>query len=143
MYATGNLMGETIRLLILSNFIFMQLSGNNANIVATGGLQGGIIEVRAGNNSAISSTPMVEGFNAFQANAVSPTLGRGGYIHIHAKNSNLYDGATIEVEGTLEDVLSFLPLEISCIIPGYCYPLRQAGQQLLRRYLFGCHCHLA
>lgn len=97
--ANGDMMGGTIRLLAQRDFSYVRTL-NDARITANGSLQGGNIEINAGNNSNIALNSS-DNFIAIQANGTSPTLGRGGYIHIHGQNDNTVNGI-VEATGGLE-----------------------------------------
>ncbi len=89
MAANGGLLGGTIRLLPKRDFNYT--SGVfDTSIATNGSLQGGMININAGRNSIIDfaiGTP-----STLTANGISPTLGRGGYIHVNAVNNNIHNG---------------------------------------------------
>ncbi len=101
MSANGGLMGGTIQIYPLHDFNY-EAGVFQTVIEANGALQGGVINIRAGHNSVIDD---IHGFgpnNRLAANGTSSTLGRGGFIHINAGNSNVHD-APITASGGLED----------------------------------------
>lgn len=107
MTSNGGLLGGTIRLLPLRDFNYT--SGVYAtSISANGSLQGGDININAGRNSIISgsdfgTTPSV----LLTANGTSPTLGRGGFIHVNAGNSNIHTAAFQATGGVADGTILF------------------------------------
>jgi hypothetical protein len=105
--SNGSLMGGTIRLAPQNDFNYRRTDGGNISISANGSLQGGIIDIRAGHDSIMNfgdgpgAPPMVT-LQKITADGTSSTQGRGGYISVHAANSNIHN-VPIEANGGLQN----------------------------------------
>jgi len=103
MFVNGGVLGGTTRLLPLRDFNYN--SGVYVTAIgANGSLQGGVININAGRNSSIGGGDFASFSteSTLTANGTSPTLGRGGFIHINAENNNDH-GGRIEAIGGLKD----------------------------------------
>jgi hypothetical protein len=100
-HANGGSTGGRIGIFAQNNFQYIPGIYDTA-IEANGSLQGGIIEVNAGNNNVVQPSSIADAIPVIRANGTSPTLGRGGFVSIKAGNANIHN-AVIEATGGLED----------------------------------------
>jgi hypothetical protein len=91
--SNGGLMGGTIRLEAKQDFHLISTLVSSP-ISANGSLQGGIITINANGNSTLYGRDTIP----ITANGLSSTMGRGGFIKIHADNI-VFNQGVIEANG--------------------------------------------
>ena len=101
--ANGIILGGTIRLMAKHDINYHH-TDVFTSIKADGGLQGGVMLLRAGHDVLLANpfehTPTTE--QKLTANATDPTNGRGGYVSLYAVNAYTQDDA-IEVNGSAQN----------------------------------------
>jgi len=110
--ANGNLWGGAIQISALHDFFYDALNANakgpNSAISANGSLQGGMINVQAGDIISIQggtnpTLPALPYSQVISADGTGGANGWGGMINLHAGNTNTINNVQVEANGGLRN----------------------------------------